>query len=187
MIEIDHGGGLMSLYGHMSDLLVAVGQLVKKGQEIGLVGSTGNSTGPHLHFGLYQDGQAIDPTSYAGFSNGTNMFKGGIARINEKMGELVTLPGGSQVLPHDKTVEISKAQGQANAYKEMLIRNANASNNNVPQSIDNGLHFAEGSITIQMNGNSDDDISNTARKLMVEMNRQKELKDMSIRRPIFRT
>ncbi len=60
-IYIDHGGGLISMYFHLSKILVKQGQVVKKGQLIGLVGATGRVTGPHLHFGVYWMGARLDP------------------------------------------------------------------------------------------------------------------------------
>ncbi|MEO1815338.1 MAG: peptidoglycan DD-metalloendopeptidase family protein [Acetobacterium sp.] len=71
-VMIDHGNGLESLYGHLSEVLVSVGDLVTKLQTIGLSGNTGNSTGPHLHFGLMQDGVWIDPSALFGLATGTN-------------------------------------------------------------------------------------------------------------------
>ena len=64
MILIDHGNGIMTRYGHSSKLLVSVGQQVNQGQNIGLVGSTGNSTGPHLHFEVIINGSTVNPLSY---------------------------------------------------------------------------------------------------------------------------
>jgi murein DD-endopeptidase MepM/ murein hydrolase activator NlpD len=63
-VVIAHSGGLDTLYGHLSTTLVKVGQLVSQGQTIGLEGSTGNSTGPHLHFELRIRQQPVDPTPY---------------------------------------------------------------------------------------------------------------------------
>ena len=60
-IVVDHGGGFQTVYGHCSKLLVQEGDRVKKGQTIALVGSTGVSTGPHLHFEVRSGGQKIDP------------------------------------------------------------------------------------------------------------------------------
>ncbi len=64
VVKIDHGAGLVSLYAHQSRILVHRGQKVKRGQTIGRVGSTGRSTGPHLHFGLYRHGKPVDPLRY---------------------------------------------------------------------------------------------------------------------------
>jgi hypothetical protein len=61
VVKIKHRGGYVSLYAHQSRIRVKKGQQVKKGQVIGYVGSTGRSTGPHLHFGLYKNGRAVDP------------------------------------------------------------------------------------------------------------------------------
>jgi murein DD-endopeptidase MepM/ murein hydrolase activator NlpD len=63
-IIIDHGNGVATRYGHSSKLLVHVGQTVSKGQTIGLVGSTGNSTGSHLHFEVIINGSTVNPLSY---------------------------------------------------------------------------------------------------------------------------
>ena len=66
LIEIDHGGGLVTRYGHNAKNLVAVGDEVKPGQAIATVGSTGRATGTHLHFEVRQQGKPVDPSVMIG-------------------------------------------------------------------------------------------------------------------------
>ncbi len=63
-VLIDHGNGYTTLYGHMSKVSVEVGQTVQRGAVIGLMGSTGRSTGPHCHFEIRSSGKAQDPLAY---------------------------------------------------------------------------------------------------------------------------
>jgi murein DD-endopeptidase MepM/ murein hydrolase activator NlpD len=63
-VDIDHGNGLLTRYGHLSTIEVRVGQSIKSGQIIGRVGSTGRSTGPHLHYETRVKGEAVDPQKF---------------------------------------------------------------------------------------------------------------------------
>lgn len=64
LVEIDNGNGYVTMYGHNSKILVHVGEVVKKGQEISLVGSTGRSTGPHVHLEVLYNGKPINPARF---------------------------------------------------------------------------------------------------------------------------
>ena len=64
MVDIDHGNGVMTRYGHASAVAVMAGEQVRRGQIIAYVGSTGHSTGPHLHYEVRLNGQPVNPAPY---------------------------------------------------------------------------------------------------------------------------
>jgi murein DD-endopeptidase MepM/ murein hydrolase activator NlpD len=64
LVEINHGNGLATRYGHLSEIDVKIGQIVRIGEVIGKIGSTGRSTGPHLHYETRINGEAVDPKKF---------------------------------------------------------------------------------------------------------------------------
>jgi murein DD-endopeptidase MepM/ murein hydrolase activator NlpD len=66
LVEINHGNGYLTRYAHNEQVLVSVGEEVERGQALAIVGSTGHSTGPHVHFEVLRDGRQIDPMAFVG-------------------------------------------------------------------------------------------------------------------------
>ncbi|MCL4217981.1 MAG: M23 family metallopeptidase, partial [Candidatus Hydrogenedentes bacterium] len=66
VVRIDHGYGIVTTYGHMSKRSVEAGKTIMRGDEIGKVGSTGRSTGPHIHYEIHVNGKLVDPQQYFG-------------------------------------------------------------------------------------------------------------------------
>ncbi|MFF9350522.1 peptidoglycan DD-metalloendopeptidase family protein [Streptomyces sp. NPDC014734] len=79
-VVVNHGGGLSSLYAHMTKILTSVGASVRQGQAIGTVGATGNVTGPHLHLEARVNGRPVDPMSYLTGGGGGGNGGTGVAR-----------------------------------------------------------------------------------------------------------
>lgn len=75
MVEIDHGGGMITRYAHLSRIAVRPGEWVGRGQIIGRVGSTGRSTGPHLHYETHVDGQAVNPLRFMRAAAPVNRYR----------------------------------------------------------------------------------------------------------------
>lgn len=84
VVEVDHGNQLLTRYAHASRLTVAAGDLVKRGQKIAEVGSTGRSTGPHLHFEIHQRGVAQNPSKFLFAEGGPVQRAAGGARVDLK-------------------------------------------------------------------------------------------------------
>ncbi len=86
-VMIQHGRGIATAYAHMSKFAVKPGSHVNQGQVIGYVGSTGMSTGPHLHYEVWVNGQAVNPTG-AKFQTGTQLAGSDLAKFRSKMAQL---------------------------------------------------------------------------------------------------
>ncbi len=94
-IQLDIGGGLASGYGHLSAFAVTPGQRVSRGQVIGYVGSTGMSTGPHLHYEMYRNGARIDPRS-VNYVQSAELEGRDLAAFRARLAELMAVPGGGR-------------------------------------------------------------------------------------------
>ena len=92
-VRISHGGALGTSYSHMSRIVVRPGTRVVQGQVIGYVGSTGLSTGPHLHFEVYRSGQVVNPMT-ATFASTSLLSGSELAKFRAKLSALLNLPVG---------------------------------------------------------------------------------------------
>jgi murein DD-endopeptidase MepM/ murein hydrolase activator NlpD len=79
MVQIDHGNGYATRYGHAYQVLVHVGQTVQRGDVIGLVGNTGRSTGPHVHFEVLKNGHEVNPARFVALRAGSTAFTAPVA------------------------------------------------------------------------------------------------------------
>ncbi|WP_068070647.1 M23 family metallopeptidase [Novosphingobium lentum] len=93
-VRLEHSGGLGTGYGHMSRIAVSPGARVSRGQVIGYVGSTGLSTGPHLHYELYRDGRTVDPNSVRFAARQVQVDTGQLSAFRAKMAQLLAIHPG---------------------------------------------------------------------------------------------
>ncbi len=110
LITIDHGNGLVTKYMHHSEIYVKVGDHVEKGQQIGLSGTTGRSTGNHLHFQVEENGVAVNPLLYLE-GNGTS-------RELQRMDPMKDIVSGTKVVLEKKDIETSGEDAQNAAVEE---------------------------------------------------------------------
>jgi murein DD-endopeptidase MepM/ murein hydrolase activator NlpD len=97
-VQLNHGGGLATGYAHMSRIVAAPGQRVRQGQIIGYIGSTGLSTGPHLHYELYRNGHPINPMSVT-FTQRAQLAGGDLGRFRAQLNRLKSIKPGAALAP----------------------------------------------------------------------------------------
>lgn len=114
-VRLAHEGGLGSGYAHMSRIAVSAGQTVRRGQVIGYVGSTGLSTGPHLHYELYRGGRPINPASVS-FVQRAQLSGAELARFRARLNQLTSL--GTSAAPQVRTAAQSGAPAQVQAQPQ---------------------------------------------------------------------
>lgn len=90
-VRIDHGGGIGTGYAHMSRVAVAPGMSVRRGQVIGYVGSTGLSTGPHLHYEMYRNGQTVNPLSMTSIVQRATVDPAQLAAFKAKLAQVTAI------------------------------------------------------------------------------------------------
>lgn len=96
-VKLQHGGGLSTRYCHMSSIAVSGGSSVRRGQVIGYVGSTGLSTGPHLHYEMYRGGQSINPASVS-YVTRAELSGGELAQFRANLAKLKTVEAGAALI-----------------------------------------------------------------------------------------
>jgi murein DD-endopeptidase MepM/ murein hydrolase activator NlpD len=95
-VRLDHGGGMGTGYSHMSRIATSAGQYVRRGQVIGYVGTTGLSTGPHLHYELYRNGVPVNPASIR-FTQTAQLAGASLNAFRSRLSQLRALPSGTVV------------------------------------------------------------------------------------------
>lgn len=96
-VRLDHGSGIGTGYGHMSRLAVSPGMAVRRGQVIGYVGSTGLSTGPHLHYEMYRNGQTVNPLSIGTITRTASVDPAQLAAFRSKLSQITALKANTAI------------------------------------------------------------------------------------------
>jgi len=107
-VRLNHAGGLATSYAHMSRIVAQPGQSVRQGQVIGYVGSTGLSTGPHLHYEAYINGKPINPASTK-FTTMAQLSKSQLAAFRSKLRSLLSVRVGSPLSADVRTAQAQSA------------------------------------------------------------------------------
>ena len=135
LITIDHGNGLVTKYMHHSEIYVKVGDHVEKGQQIGLSGTTGRSTGNHLHFQVEENGVAVNPLLYLE-GNGTSSEL-------QRMDPMKDIVSGTKVVLEKKDIETSGEDAQNAAVEETEAAEAIAETDSQKQQKETAVETAE--------------------------------------------
>lgn len=128
-ISIDHGGGMMSFYAHCKALYVKQGDKVTAGQKIAAVGSTGSSTGNHLHFGMHKNGAKVNPMSYVSPSDKASNYSEGSNGSDTGSGTETEKKEKKDIT----TVVLKSTTGAANVQKSFL--------RDIPSQIESGIEI----------------------------------------------
>ena len=135
LITIDHGNGLVTKYMHHSEIYVKVGDHVEKGQQIGLSGTTGRSTGNHLHFQVEENGVAVNPLLYLE-GNGTSSEL-------QRMDPMKDIVSGTKVVLEKKNIETSGEDAQNAAVEETEAAESIAETDSQKQQKETAVETAE--------------------------------------------
>jgi murein DD-endopeptidase MepM/ murein hydrolase activator NlpD len=95
-VMVKHGGGIATAYAHMSRIVAHAGTQVARGQLIGYVGSTGLSTGPHLHYEVWRNGVAINPAGFS-FSTASQLAGADLARFRATLARYLAVRPGARI------------------------------------------------------------------------------------------
>lgn len=115
-VRISHSGGIATGYAHMSRIIARVGERVRQGQLIGYVGSTGLSTGPHLHYEMYRDGRPINPTSLK-FTTVQQLSGRELANFRAKLSNLLAVRVAGPAAASEPSAKKAEADDRAKPRK----------------------------------------------------------------------